>query len=137
MNIKSHIHTVRSLQGLQCSALRVCLWACSSGSQKVPEAVCVAFEQETHPVLLSQPAFPSWHRVDVQMATEGHWGLAASPRQRCLQEVQSDSGNGKRSWFPTTWMGFGTTGPGLLYADEEIWKRFQEVSVIHHPPAKT
>lgn len=33
LSTKIHIYTVSSLQGLHCSALGVCLWACSSGFQ--------------------------------------------------------------------------------------------------------
>lgn len=33
----------------------------------------------------------------------------------------------------TVWNFFSTMGPGLLCADEEIWKEFWELSATHHP----
>lgn len=58
----------------------------------------------------------------------GHCGAAEAllpPHwQRCLQEAHSDQEAGNASGFHHTQMGFGTMGPGLLRADEEIWKGF-------------
>ena len=36
----------------------------------------------------------------------------------------------------TIWTLFDAMGPGLLYADGEIWKEVWELSATHHPPTE-
>lgn len=75
---------------------------------------------DCYPSLLSHPG--AWGVC--LWSLWGSGGVAASPLAEVFAGGTLTPGSGKRLWFPHTRMGFGTMGPGLLRADEEIWKGF-------------
>lgn len=79
-----------------------------------------ALEQETHPVLPSHAGtggMCSW-------LLQGTGGTAASPPTEMFAGGTLSSRKWEMLLVSTIWMGLGTLGTGVLYADEEIQKGF-------------